>query len=41
VTVWNPRLADDAPGRISLRVEARDRSGSAVQQVLHDAYALR
>ena len=39
VTVWNPRVA--AKGRVSIKVEAWDRDGNAVQQVLDQAYALR
>jgi subtilisin family serine protease len=41
VTVWNPRLADAPSGKVSLKVEAWDRSGNTVQQTLDQAYALR
>ncbi|GIJ57635.1 peptidase [Virgisporangium aurantiacum] len=41
VTVWNPRVADAPSGRVSIRIEAWDRDGNAVQQVLDQAYALR
>ncbi|MEJ3744888.1 S8 family serine peptidase [Actinomycetes bacterium KLBMP 9797] len=41
VTVWHPRLADAPSGRVSIKVEARDRAGNAVQQVLDQAYTLR
>jgi len=41
VTVRNPRLADAPSGRVSLKVEAWDRAGNAVEQVLDQAYALR
>jgi hypothetical protein len=41
VTVWNPRSTEAASGRVSIKVEAWDRDGNTVEQVLDQAYALR
>ncbi|MEU8323701.1 hypothetical protein AB0C33_35500 [Nonomuraea sp. NPDC048881] len=37
VLVHNPK----GPGGISIKVEAKDRDGNAVQQVLTDAYSVQ